>query len=470
MYSKCYSSHVTVAINQNQGNGVFKKLQKYRIEIALLSIYYLILFPGRIGPDPSISIGLMHKGESTANWTALYFRILQIFTFNGKTIALFTLIGLCTFMGAIKYFIDSSPFSLHIQKIAFRFMCFFPIAPFFGLTLNHDVFAWSSNLITVGFLLRLLNRKESYPKFSNLIFLFILIGFLGTMSFIGTVSLIGLGVTLFLLKYRKDSIIAFSMIIFFQVLSLGLGVTPQEPGLKYLPFLGDMKCIAQDADSHISAKQWEFLESLGPRSEWTKQQTCMVADYAIFAYWNAGRVPIIEFANQWVKLVVQNPRLVILGRIQRVSPSLPPPFFRSQPNVTETDYDIPVGLGVKRSLQQIGGEVVIDAPIFGEFKSQQLPGISKLEPLLLLAAFLINQNSQFWGWGGLWLTLLAFVLFRKKPRLMFALIPCFFQMVFLFVFETVPDPRYVFGWIMMGMSITFAFLYESYKKHMSTLG
>ena len=69
-------------------------LARFWIEVFSLAIYFFALFPGRLNPDAEKSIRLMLDGESSANWTAYYFRILQVLTFNGKTIALISFLGL----------------------------------------------------------------------------------------------------------------------------------------------------------------------------------------------------------------------------------------------------------------------------------------------------------------------------------------------------------------------------------------
>ena len=54
--------------------------------IVVASVWFLITFPGRAGFDTVYAIQLMRDGETTNWWTAWYFRILQVLTFNGKNI------------------------------------------------------------------------------------------------------------------------------------------------------------------------------------------------------------------------------------------------------------------------------------------------------------------------------------------------------------------------------------------------
>ena len=241
-------------------------------------------------------------------------------------------------------------------------------------------------------------------------------------------------------------------------------VSPSEPALKLLPMLGDLKCIAQDNDSEISAENWIFLESLGSRAKWESKTSCLYADDAIFAYWRAGELPVYDFVSNWAKICLSNPRICLMAHIQRSSQALPPPFFMGQPNATESDYRVPVGENTKRSLQ-VFNEVVIDAPIAGKFKSQQIPFVSGLESIVLFSAFVLNQNSRIWGWGGLWFFLLfTYILFNYR-RALIVLLPMLTQLCLLFAASPLPDPRYVFGWILMGLSVSIASLTKFVIHH-----
>ena len=57
----------------------------YSLLAALPSfVYFYGLFPGRIYRDSASLIELMRAGQSSDQWSALYFRYLQILTVNGR--------------------------------------------------------------------------------------------------------------------------------------------------------------------------------------------------------------------------------------------------------------------------------------------------------------------------------------------------------------------------------------------------
>ena len=81
-------------------------LSKNRI-YAAIGFWYLALYPGRLGYDYSLAIRMIQNGESTNWWTAFYFWILRVTSFNGRSIALISLIGLVVLALSLKYFLDA---------------------------------------------------------------------------------------------------------------------------------------------------------------------------------------------------------------------------------------------------------------------------------------------------------------------------------------------------------------------------
>jgi len=391
----------------------------------------------------------MEQGETSSNWTELYFRFLQLISFNGRTIAFASFFGLIILTLSVKFFLNSSFHKLKNKDVIFRFLCLFPLMPLFGLTVQHDVFACSGTLLLTGISLRI--TRSNYPFDRDNTLLVVLAVFFSSMSYIGIIGVIGF---LFVLLIKNNKIfmaITVLALIALQLLSLILAVAPKDPGFKLIPFLGDLKCIAQDEDSIITDEQWNFLEKLGPRNQWINLQTCMSADNAMFAVESAGQTNIVEFVRNWSSIVSQNSRVFLSARVQRASMALPPPFFSGQPNSRESNYLIAVGQNSNRSLRN-APEVIIDSPLEGKFKKQQIPVIKYLERPVLSAAFLVNQNSKLWGWGGFWIIwfVLFIVIFEKRNLL--GVVPALSQLLLLILLSPMPDPRYVFSWILMGMS------------------
>jgi hypothetical protein len=396
----------------------------------------------------------MVEGESSANWTAHYFRILQVLTLNGRTIALASFLGLVLLALSSYFFIHSLIKPKRIANISFRFICIFPLMPIFGLTVQNNVFAWSGLLLLTADLFNRLNGINfKFGKTKNLLAFFAI--FISFTNYTGIACVIGYALALAIKKHLKAFLYSSIFAIATALSGTILMVTPSEPALKFLPLLGDLKCIAQDRDSNISNDDWKFLESLGSRESWESSQSCLYADNAIFAYWKAGEFPVSTFVNHWAKICLANPRICLVAHIQRASQALPPPFFTGQPNSTESDYRIPIGENSKRNLQ-VFNEVVIDAPIAGDFEKQQIPYFSGLESVVLMSAFVLNQNSKLWGWGGLWLSCFFVYLFITARKALIVLMPSVTQLGLLFAASPLPDPRYVFGWIIMGLTVVVA--------------
>lgn len=431
-------------------------LRKYWIEVFSLFFYFMALFPGRINPDAEKSIRLMLSDNSSANWTALYFRILQFLTLNGRTIAFASFVGLLVLALSCFYFIHSLIKPKRAADLSFRFVCIFPLMPIFGLTVQNNVFSWAGLLLLTADLFNRFNASHFNFQISNQILVCTAIFFSFT-SYTGIAGVIGYLVALAVRKHLRALLHSFIFAIITSLAGMVLMVTPSEPALKYLPLLGDLKCIAQDKDSNISNEQWTFLESLGSRSNWESESSCLYADNAIFAYWKAGEIPVTNFVSNWARICLSNPRICLMAHIQRSSQALPPPFFTGQPNATESDYRIPIGANSKRSLQ-VFNEVIIDAPIAGSFETQQIPYLSGLESIVLMGAFVLNQNSKFWGWGGFWLFCFFVYLVFNHRKALIVLVPSVTQLGLLFAASPLPDPRYAFGWIIMGLTVSVGML------------
>ena len=436
-------------VNYSSIGTLIFKVKNHALEITFLMIYFLAIFPGRMSNDVEYSIYLMNNNQSSSNWTELYFRFLQIITLNGRTIGFASLLGLIVLSVSFKFFLNSVFINESIKNLIFRLFCVFPLMPIFGLTVQHDVFACSGTLLITGVIQRIIKSKQS-ASLRDFLTIFFSIFFV-SMSYIGLVAAFGFLVVLIIQKKKIQTVVAISSLLAIQTLSLLLAVSPKDPGFKLIPFLGDLKCIAQDSDSKVTKEQWDFLEKLGPREDWISSQTCMSADNAMFAVKNAGNQNLAEFFQIWSGLVSQNSRVFLSARVQRAAMALPPPLFSGQPNSRESNYLIPVGQDSNRSLRT-APEVIIDSPLNGQFRNQQIPLVKYLERPVLSASFLMNLNSKIWGWGGFWiLWFILFLAISKKPFLIGS-IPIFCQFILLLLLSPMPDPRYVFSWIIMGIA------------------
>jgi hypothetical protein len=399
----------------------------------------------------------MRSGESTNQWTSIYFRFLQVTTLNGHWMIVNAALTLLIINLSVIYFLSSLSISTFVYERVKLLILISPFVSVFGMTVTHDTFVTAGALMLIALNIR--TKKNQFIPFQKSISIFAL--FLVSMSYLGLLLIIGLAFSRILARQFKlsASLIGLAVSLLFLSTPL-LHVTPAPMGLKYAPFLGDIKCIVQHPYAVVTSNQWSTLKILGDKKEWTASSSCVVADNAFFAI---PRIPGHEVAliKLWRQLMTQNPQIGIMARIQRASVALPPPFFQSQPNMISTNYLIPVGQGTRDDLQQSSElfKTSVDDKynINKELRFQKIP-----KAIILGSAFLFNQQSKFWGWGGLWFVLM--LIFGPKvtglriKSFYAAALPLVFLILGMISWTPAAIPRYVMPLTFIGIIITTSYI------------
>jgi hypothetical protein len=410
----------------------------------------------------------MKNDESTDWWTALYFWFLRITTFNGQSIWLASLLSIIPLYFSLIYFLYSFPEKkVRINRVAFL-ICLSPLFGNFAVNINHDVFFTSGIFLVLGYSLRVYLKKikkidKFVPYFSIVLFLNSKTGYILIMCFTIYIFLVYRNLL------RTLSLILFALVVF---VVTSIGVTKTIEPIHYLPFLADIKCVAQHAEARITENQWEYLKQITPIENWKKPTTCSSMDIAIgvLAVDNYEVIDPIEFTKSYLSIATKNPAIVIQAHLQRSSIALPPPFFQGPQNQVDRDINNPVGLNTNIALQ-LGPEVLhpsIDLPSL----KLDIDFLKPLESFALLSVFLVNQASWFWGWGGLWLwPIFIYLLFRLKERnalsLMTLTYPILITHAALVAIGPIPAPRYVMSTILVGNVILLFLLSELFAKSKS---
>jgi len=448
--------------------------KKWLIASAFATLFwYISLFPGRISSDGVEAIGIILEGKSTDWWTAIYFWYLRITTFSGAQLWFSSLLSLLTVYFAVVYFIKSLPEKkLNAEKILF-FFCLSPLFGNFAMTINHDTFFTSGILLCFGCLLRIhlksVRTLDKYVPYLAILFLM--------NSKIGYAVIVAFVIFTLLRKSFITAIVLSIFTLFIYVVS-SIGIAKSVVPKHYLPFLADLKCVAQHPEARIAEEEWEFLRKIAPEERWKEPLTCSNLDIALSRLRSPeqdnvnlrldklsknsdlNRISLAEFFQYYSSLAVKNPAIVIQAHLQRSSIALPPPFFQGPQNQVDRDVSNPVGLNSNIALQQ-GPEVLhpsIDDPRY----KLETKFLKPLENAALFSSFIINQASWFWGWGGLWLwPIFIYLLFRAKVRgikdISFIVFPIVTTHLVLIFVGPVPLPRYVMSTILIG-NIFFLFL------------
>lgn len=438
-----------------------------RTYIFISALWYVALYPGRLGFDYSEAIRIMNRGESTSWWTSTFWWFLRITTFNGNTIALSSLICLTSLGFSMMYLSNQLPIKRSIKEKSLIFFSLTPLYGAFGVNVSHDVFLTSSIILFTAIQIRLCINNNQLGKSEYLVIT------LATMEAVTThygIFIVSANVFVFVLQRKSPkTVIAIPLAVLVMQLST-IGVTQVPTFGPVLPMIADIKCIAQHKEADISETEWAYLVSKAPREEWLVPTSCAMVDTQLSV------MPSLELENikldtQLVKLylsiVGKNSAIPAMAHFQRASVALPPPFFAGQPNQVELDPSIPIGEGTNTALQT-NAEVLhpsIDEPSV----ASKLILLKPLETIAQGLIFLVNQASWFWGWGGLWLwPFLGFVYFQIKAgntRSVIGILTSTFTLHFLLLIFSAPLPRYVMSTILMGLYFGITWLVKFFSEY-----
>lgn len=417
--------------------------------------WYLSLFPGRLGFDYSKAIVMIQNGESTNWWTSLFWWFLKITSFNGKSIALSSLVCLIALGYSLYYLCESMPGNKYVNRLALLILSLTPIYGAFGVNVSHDVFQAAGIIIFSSFHLKALVTETSIGR-RDYIALSLASAMVLTTHY--GLPLVAVNVVILLLKrYFKLSTLLCGVTFLITIIS-PMGITQVPTYGLVMPIIGDLKCVAQLESSELSDQDWNFLQSLAPKSEWIAPKTCSFIDYSIgdMKSIKLGEIPLDkELILNYLRISAHNPAVIAMAHFQRASIALPPPFFFGPPNQVTRNPDVPIGQGTNNALQSYPG--VLHPSIDEPSVNKKIKWFAPLEGLAQAGIFIVNQASWFWGWGGLWLWPITFFLIVSLKgvgifnRLTVAANIALLHGLLLIL--SAPLPRYVLATILMGFFI-----------------
>jgi hypothetical protein len=409
---------------------------------------------------------MIRQGESTNWWTSFYFWLLRIFTFYGNNIAILSLLGLSVLAYSLWVFLSTVIENRRVLEKTFLLTLTTPLFGVFGATVSHDVFQTSAILILLAVLWSISNTRLSSR---DLTWKFTLASVLIVTTQTGIFTVAVCSLLLLVKGCSRTAIIGFLVALLISLMS-NFGIGPsiiKHPTVNIL--LADMKCVVQHPDAIVGSDDWQFLDSIAPHDSWKKPMSCSNPDAITVALGTAESDLKLDskLLKVYVKLLMNQPAIVMEAHLQRSLGALPPPFFQGPQNQVDLNIENPVGLGTNTALQ-LGPEILhpsIDEPSVAS-------KISVLKPLEVIAqvpTFLINQASWFWGWGGLWLwPILGYYIYVLKVRnfwnMFSLLLPT--EILHLSYLAIGPGPlgRYYFSTILAGFSLSIAIFLKSIHK------
>lgn len=438
------------------------------LELFSIFFWYLAMFPGRVGFDTALVFRMMAEGRNTDWWTGTYFRILQVLTFNGTSVYLFSAVSILLLFASIKYICNVLIPNPKIRKRVSALIFVTPFFGVFGMTVAHDVLQVSGILLIIGASLEI---RNSHYKFSNRNFYILMLGMILNLcvksGIIYSLSLVL--ILLFKKVYRHGFYLLCVTVLLSAISLIGIDTSWTNQG-KYVPLLADIKCVLQHPEARVDAEDWKYFASISTINAWKEPLTCSDIS-AIDKFLKTVSYSSIDsdssLTKHYLRIVQNNPAIVLMAHIQRSSNALPPPFFRWPENQVDLNYSNPIGKDTNIALQK-GPELLHPSVDYDPVRI----GSKFLKPLNLIAqipTFLINQASWFWGWGGLWLwPILFFWVFKlrvfKILDLVFTLLPVITLHLTIFALGISPTGRHVMITILLGLITSFAFLFDKIEK------
>lgn len=448
-------------------SGTLRSNKRFKLSLVSIStVWYLALFPGRLGFDYSEAIRMMQRGESTDWWTASFWWYLKLSTFNGRTIVVSSLISLIILGYSLFYLCESLRSKHFTNRLALLIVFCSPIYGGFGINISHDTFVAAGLIVFTGYHIRIFHRQNPSRKFDYLPIVFASV--LVVTTHYG-VFLVAANTLLLLFKRNFKVAALLPLVSIATILISSLGVTQVPKYGPVLMIMGDLKCVAQHPMAEISKSEWKLLTSLAPKSEWRAPIKCSFIDDALRALpsLDLNRIKLDKsLVDTYLGITSRNPAVVALAHFQRASVALPPPFFAGPKNMVDVDPALPIGLGTNTALQSEAG--VLHPSIDEPSVAFKVSGLKVLEIPAQGLIFMVNQASWFWGWGGLWLwPILIYLLLSLKRNFRGSIFPILSSTLVLhglLLILGAPLPRYVMATILMGNYFLLIMILDLYKK------
>lgn len=437
-----------------------------------INIYWLMaLFPARMGADAAGLFGIIKNGQSTDWWTGAFYWFVKISSLNGAFPFLTSILQLTILSSSLYYFINSLPFREKIRNRALLLFSASPIYGFFGMSIAHDLTQTAGIILLLSIELRKLTGRLDGNRSLLLLWAFILL----ITTHTGIVIILMAAITqLHRIKFLKLTMILLTTLSLIFISSTGLkqglnvhGDFIPSSNVKFHSMLAGLKCIAQHPQAEISNDQWEVLLKISTKEKWKTAVSCKDYDRQIEALdlselsYNFAN---LEFVKTYLSVVAKNPALFAMSHIQRGRGVLPPIVFQRPDNQVELNVDLPVGISTNTAIQD-GPQLLHQSIDFPNAEASKPRIFSILEVPAQGFAFLFNQASWFWGWGGLWLTFSILIWIRIFPkvkirRILLASYPLSIMHILLLCLLPASVPRYYMFSIFVGVIMFLCVLLE----------
>ncbi len=420
--------------------------------ILILIFWYVTLFPGKVHVDTGTQLQLIQNGQTTNQWTSSYFLTLQLLSFGGKTTALVSLFSLLCLYFSLTFFCRVFSQTFQYLDRALTFILFTPLFGFWGMAVNHDIFAACGAIIlfSLGAELLIYKNRISIP-------LLIAAAFLSTFSYLTLSSALALSLFLFTKReLKKFLVISLTIFGFLFINFSGLYSTPKSATA--IPMLSDIKCATESISINLSDSDWTTLSALAPREFWVTPQIGFACSQSnsLFGNIDKSNLDTREILNVWIHVVQDKPTIVFVSHLMKSREAFPPPLMQppnNYINISGTSRDF-------RTLQNNSFLMTTRE----DSNNFPIPGISEIGKIVDFSGFVFNLRTDYLGWAGLWLLLSVLIFFFKfrSPKSLGVFLIMGSPHVMTFLIAPDVDLRYLLATCFIGYLFLADFLITKY--------
>ena len=421
----------------------FMRKQIFGIKIfhmAALIFWYVTLFPGKVHVDTGTQLQLIKDGQTTNNWTSSYFFILQLFSFGGRTTALVSLFSLICLYFSLYYFsrVFSQTFSFMDRSLTV--LLFTPLFGFWGMAVNHDIFAACGAvlLFSLGAELLIYNNRIRIP----IVFIGV---FLSTFSYLTLSSAIVLGLALVIKRKIKEPLVISLTILSFLLINFsGIYTTPKIATA--VPLLSDIKCATESPSINLSDDNWAILSDLAPTKFWITPQIGFACSQSnsLFGNIDKSNLDAREVLKVWINVVQDKPTIVFVSHLMKSREAFPPPLIQPPNNYVDIS-------GTSKDFRTLQNNSFL-MTTRDDSNNFPIPGMAEIGKVVDFSGFVFNLRTDYFGWAGLWLLLSILIFFFKFRTLNSLLIFLILGAPHLMTFLIAPDVdlRYLLATCLVG--------------------
>jgi hypothetical protein len=303
------------------------------LPLAIALGWWVAMYPGLYGEDSLMGLAEAVHGPVTVWFTAWWIYVIRIVSLGGRYVPLVSLGSVLTLTWAVREWMRACFPRGHARVWALCIICATPLVGALGIQLRHDAPMTAGLLIwaavatrTRGFSTPLARRDYLHVLVAVLLLATRHNG-LPTLAAAGVLGMLAPGMDR--RRYAAAAVLASIGIV--AVTFGATRVSGQDHSVDRLQSIewaiADMSCLLAKDDVTVSSDDWQRLERVATRSDWTRSEACRTLN-PIYLSPTFNRAVATDDADTllrtWASLAIHNPIAMARVHAERVRLLLPP--------------------------------------------------------------------------------------------------------------------------------------------------